>query len=253
MNEEQWRRCIEAASSSRPTAAQATTFLKTWGSASRPVLLRCSDGKDYVVKGKQSGRMIVNDHIVGRLGAGLGAPVGRVALVDVPAALVKAEPNLQHVTPGLSHATLLIPGVGERESILHVNAPENRLRFALLAALYGWVSAGDHQFVYENQPPHLVHSVDHGHFFPGGPDWTVASLRGAADPVLDPTLAAACAFKAKEIATAADALALLPDQVIAEAVAAPPDEWGLAPEERAALATYLAARRDRLVEVLRGS
>jgi hypothetical protein len=227
MNDEQWRAAIEAASRSRRIAAQATTFLKTWGSASRPVLLRCSDGKDYVVKGKQSGRMIVNDHIVGQLGAELGAPVGHVAVVDVPDILIKAEPDLQNMAPGLSHATLLIPRVGERESILYVSAPENRPRFALLAVLYGWVVAGDHQFVYENQPPHLVHSVDHGHFFPGGPDWTTASLRGAGDPALDPTLAGACAFTAEEIATAADALAPLPDQVVAEAVAAPLQEWGL--------------------------
>jgi hypothetical protein len=251
MNDEQWRGLIEQASRSRPTAAQATTFLKTWESASRPVLLRCSDGKDYVVKGKQSGRMIVNDHVVGRLGAELGAPVGYVAVVDVPDTLIKAEPNLQHMTPGLSHATLLIPRVGERESILHVNVPENRPRFALLAILYGWVSAADHQFLYENQPPHLVHSVDHGHFFPGGPDWTTASLRGAGDPALDPTVAGACAFIAEEIATAAGALAPLPDQVVVEVVAAPPEEWGLTLEERVALAAYLAARRDRLVEVLR--
>ncbi len=252
MSDEQWRWRIEEASRSRPTPVQARTFLKAWGSASRPVLLGCSDGRDYVVKGKQAGRMIVNDHIVGRLGAELGAAVGCVALVDVPAMLIKAEPNLQHVTPGLSHATLLIRHCGERESILHVNVAENRARFALLAVLYGWVSAGDHQFVYENQPPHLVHSVDHGHFFPGGPDWTVASLRGAGDPALDPMLAGACAFTAEEIATAADALAPLPDQVVAEVVAAPPDEWGLTSEERVALAIYLAARRDRLVEVLRG-
>ncbi len=253
MKSEQWRGLIQAVLSSQLTIIQATTFLKTWGSSSRPVLLRCRDGRDYVVKGRQAGRMIVNDHIVGRLGAGLGAPVGDVALVDLPTTLIKAEPNLQHMSPGVSHATRLIPRVGERESILHVNVPENRMRFALLAVLYGWVLAADHQFLYENQPPHLVHSVDHGHFFPGGPDWTTASLRGAGDPAIDSTLAGACTFTAEEIRPAGEALAQLSDRVVATAVAAPLEDWGLTLEERVALAEYLAVRRDRLAEVLHGS
>ena len=46
-------------------------------------------------------------------------------------------------------------------------------RCALLAVMYGWFQAGDNQLLYRKTPPELVFSVDHGHFFPGGPEWTV--------------------------------------------------------------------------------
>ena len=50
---------------------------------------------------------------------------------------------------------------------------------------------------------------------------------------------------------ALDRLALLSDQAIGNAVAGPPDEWGITSERRIALAAYLSSRRDTLI-LLRG-
>jgi hypothetical protein len=58
------------------------------------------------------------------------------------------------------------------------DVPDNRPRFAALAVLYGWIPAGDAQLIYRQTVSHLVYSVDHGHFFPGGPNWTLAGLSG---------------------------------------------------------------------------
>ena len=47
---------------------EARTFLRAWGKKSNPILVKCGDGKKYVVKGKKSaGRQIINDRIVARL------------------------------------------------------------------------------------------------------------------------------------------------------------------------------------------
>ncbi len=116
------------------------------------------------MKSMDAGRMIVTDHIVGRLGHAVSAAVGAPTLVDVPADLIAAEAQMAHMTAGVAHGSRWIPDCSQG-GIEHVVVPENRDRFARLALLYGWVVAADRQFIYQNQDPRLVHSVDHGHFF----------------------------------------------------------------------------------------
>lgn len=245
---EQWELLIEEALNSyRPEAVGAHTFLKDWSTAARPVLLACDDDNAYVVKGKQNGRMLVNDQVIARVGNLMGAPVGSPALVDVPQELVTAEPQMQHMEWGVSHGSRFIPNCSEREAILHTGNSENRPRFALLAVLYGLVKANDHQFVYDNSPPHLVHSVDHGHHFPNGPNWSVGSLESAGSPKLDEVLSAACRFTSEETRAALDSLGGVTDKGIARVVVVPPADWGLTDEERPALARYLGERRDALL------
>lgn len=167
-------------------AVKAHTYIRKWKTASKPVLLRCDDDKEYVVKGQQAGRMIYNDQVIGKLGKRMEAPVPKVVLVDLPEELINAEPEMSHMTPGVSHGSLFITNSTERENdIMHTDITENVARFARLAALFGWVHANDRQFIYENSRPHLVYSVDHGHFLPKGPAWTVASLNSASSPELD--------------------------------------------------------------------
>ena len=84
MNTDEWNVAIEDAVSQPPPVIDAETYLnRKWGTSSSPVLLGCADKKDYVIKGKQAGRILVNDHLVGRLGALISAPVGTVCLVNV--------------------------------------------------------------------------------------------------------------------------------------------------------------------------
>ena len=94
----------------------------------------------------------------------------------MPQELIDAQPEMRHMPAGISHGSQLVPNCSEREAYRYVDIAENRERFAKLAVLYGWMSAGDHQFIYRHDPPNLVHSVDHGHFFPGGPNWQVVQL-----------------------------------------------------------------------------
>jgi len=193
-------------------------------------------------------RAIVNDQIVGRIGECLAAPVGTVALIDVPAELIAIQPDMAHMAPGISHGCLLISDCSERSTLANLALSENRLRFALLAVLYGWMWAGDHQFIYRNVPPQIVYSVDHGHFF--GQNWNTQSLQSAPPATMDTLIATRCPFTRQEVDEARTRLGKVGEEQIAQAVAMPPDDWGICLDERLALATYLAQRRDALLAAM---
>ena len=250
---------IEVARSTRPLPLQAKTYLgKRRSSFSNPVDLMCNDSNVYVVKGRQAGRAdvsraIVNDHIVGRLGTLLDAPVPQIALVEIPSELIAAQPEMQHIIPGIAHGSRSVEGVSEKLQIQHHDLSENRSRFVLLAVLFGWTVANDRQFFYNKAEPYLVYSFDHGHFFPGGPNWTEASLVQHQDARLDQHITQACSLLDEEIRDAVEQLRKIDDRAIAEVVAGPPDEWGLTQAERVALFKYLTGNRDSLLEAYVGN
>jgi hypothetical protein len=163
----EWARLIADAADHLEPPIRAETFVKKFATASQPVVLACDDGADYVVKGAQAGRMIVIDQIVARVGDAVGAPVGEPALVDVPATLIAAEPEMAHMAAGIAHGSRWIPNCTDQTGFAHTLVAENRDRFARIAWLYGWVVASDHQFIYSNDAPQIVYTVDHGHFFRG--------------------------------------------------------------------------------------
>jgi hypothetical protein len=245
-----WAEMIAVGVSRRPSHVRAVTFKRKWPSASQPVLLECDDGKSYVVKSRQAGRMIVNDQVLGDLGYRMGGPVPLPALVDVPAELIAAESEMSHIMPGVAHGSSWIADASDREGMAHQDKGENKQRFAFLAALYGLAHANDVQFIYKNDEPRLVYSVDHGHFFPGGPEWTTASLSTAPTPDLDPSITSGCQFTDSHLQGVRNGLAGVGDQTIADAVARPPDDWNFTADERVAVATYLADRRDVLLTKL---
>lgn len=251
MEADEIRQQIEALRASQPGPDEvAETYHQRWESDSKPVLVTASDGVDYVVKGIHKGRVLVNDRVVGLLGALLDAPVGTVALIDVPQELIAMEPEMSHMSPGVSHGTVFLRGCGDRESVAHATG-DNRERFARLAVLYGWVFASDHQVIYENVPPHTVHSVDHGHFFPGGPPWTEASLAGASPPEADQVLVSQAHLTQDELRAALPQLEAVTDDDLVEIVGGVPTAWGLTIPESVTLVSYLQGRRAQLCQQLR--
>jgi hypothetical protein len=240
-----WNQLLEDARASPPPVTIAQTFVKKWPTSSLPVLLECTDG-EYVVKGVQTGRIGVNDQVVARIGLLAGSPVGEPMLVDVPQSLIDREPEMSHMTAGVSHGTAHLLDCSDAKSYEHTSEAANKPRFSSLALLFGWIQAGDHQFIYENMAPNLVHSVDHGHFFPNGPNWDSASLQAAADPAPDAGVMAGAGLVAADIASAKTSFQHASNEQIAAAVAAAQPGWGLAAGEDIDLARYLADRRDVL-------
>jgi HipA-like protein len=243
----EWSQKITAVTASRPVPVIAQTFLGLLPGFSRAVKLSCSDGQTYVVKGRQIGRAIVNEHIVGSLGRALGAPVGEINLVEVLAAFIAIEPQIRHLSPGIAHGSVFDATYSEKMGLAHMTVLENRERFARLSVLFSWMGAGDHQFFYEKSPPNRVASFDHGHFF--GQNWTEASITALPPPQPDPVFQV-CALTAQELQEAVARLQQISDDDIARAVGVPPDDWGVSMQERIAMANYLWNRKSQLFQNL---
>jgi hypothetical protein len=219
-----------------------------------PVVLACDDGFEYYVKSpvnREVARTLIADHVLGLLGRLMGAPVPEVRLVAVPQALITYEREMHHMVPGVAHGSRVIPGCGEREKVMHQHVAENRRRLLHLAMLYGWGEAADRQCIYENAPPHLIHSVDHGHFLPDGPDWDATSLRLPGLVTPDAVILGACSRPSIEElrALSVGLLRMTPNDLVG-AAAAPPSEWFVTLKERVALVRFLARRRYHLLRML---
>jgi len=113
--------------------------------------------------------------------------------------------------------------------------------------LYSWAKASDHQWLYEDTPPHLVYSVDHGHFLgDGGPRWTVQDLQAQPSATWDGTFAP-CKLTDIELAAPLARLQSVTKADVEAIVAGPRPDWSVTLEERAALADYLFRRKLDLV------
>lgn len=232
------------------TPVTAQTYHQKWGSASRPVLCGCSDGKQYVIKGSHNGRQLITDNMIGRLGQLLGAPVGEIGFANIPQDLKNAQPEMADIGIGIGHATVWVPGCSEKQSIANVALPENRPRFALLLVLYSWTVSNDPQCIYANAAPQLVYSVDHGHFlFAGNVRWTAATIQAIGAAVIDPFFAQVN-LTCDEIRAARPALEAITDADIGLVVAGPPDEWGINATERQAFRDLFIRRRTELLALL---
>jgi hypothetical protein len=253
---EQWRDALESAIAHPEEPLLVERFNDGWGwnTSARPVSVRCIHKQTYIIKGQQAGRQIVNDQIIALLGMALGAPVGRPRIVEISPDLLECEPQYNYLTPGTAHATLFIQNCDDDRypDSFRTNQAENIPRFASLCVLYGWVLARDHQFLVEKQYPNRVYSVDHGHFFPGGPNWTKETLSQAPAAELDTHLRILCSFsrKSPEIINALEQLDQVSEDQIIQAVAAPPNEWGLTMEERVMMVEYLVKRQKELINLL---
>lgn len=245
--QEQWQSWLKQFSIRPDKPLQARTFRRAWKTKSMPVWLKCEDGNDYIVKGQQAGRQIVNDQIIAHLGTALGAPVGQPKIIEIVPALVELEPkHLAHIPLGTAHGTRFIHDCMDSYTLIATSEDGNRPRLMLLAILYGWVFANDHQFLFNNYPPRLIHSVDHGHFFPNGPDWKIEDLKNTPKAQLDPYFAD-CHFTLAELKQGRKALEQVTEKKLIQAVASPPDQWQLTIEERIALVEYLAKRKQELL------
>ena len=253
----QWKTSLISLLQYPRESLQAITYRRGWRTKAEPVLLECEDDQTYVVKGVQAGRQIVNDQVVARLGIALGSPVGTPSFIQISAELIELDRRLASFSPGLAHGTLWIPDCRDSYELLGTGEEENRSRYALLSALFGWVINHDPQYLVNEQPPRLVHSVDHGHCFSGGPNWTVESLQNSIDSDSGMSLEfllingfEMCVFKAIDFQTMQQNLKQVTELNIFSSVASVPEEWGITMEERLVLVEYLIVRQQRLMLIL---
>jgi hypothetical protein len=247
MTDQEIRQSLDREASKRPKPISATTFIKKDSTFSTPVWLICEDNILYVVKGMHAGRSIFNDHFIAHLGIQLGAPVAEPKLIIIPDELKNSEPELQNISSGVAHGTICIPNSSNREWLIHTDKLYNRKRFALLSVLYGWLWSNDNQLIYLNNDPYWVYSVDHGHFLPNGPDWTINTL--SIQQTVEPNneIRTACNLTGLEISEAMDCLAKITSEQIISCIAQPPDEWNVSIEERIALVRFVTERKNLML------
>jgi len=254
----EWRRLIEDESQRPPTPIRAVEFRAPIRTQTMPVVLLCEDGDveaEYVVKAKSSyvkWRSLFNEQVVGRLGHEVGAPVPPVALVDVSNELIRLNFPMSHMLDGVAHGSKFVQSVVNVDEVRYFAIPQNRSRFASLALLYGWIGIeSDHvlEFLYDQASPPLVYSVDHGDFFRRGPEWRIPDLVAEAPPQPNSQIRFSCGLRNAELREAAASLLHIGDDVIANAIASPPERWEVPMQERVALAEVLARRRDQLLAI----
>ncbi|MBD2567469.1 hypothetical protein H6G59_06040 [Anabaena lutea FACHB-196] len=88
-----WKLSLEELLKNPEEPVLITTLLRGWNSAARPVRAKGIDDCNYVVKGQQAGRQIINDQIVARLGLAMGAPVGEPQIVEISPELLELDPE----------------------------------------------------------------------------------------------------------------------------------------------------------------
>ena len=246
---EELRQALEAAIANPEEPIIATTIRRGWKSSAKPVLVRGIDGNEYVVKGKQAGRQIINDRVVAKLGQAMNAPVGEPYLIEISQDLIEINPDFSYLATGIAHGTKFIPDCSDdRELFLDVDKSKNLERFASLAILYGWMYGSDHQFIYKKQSPRLVYSVDHGNFFVGSPEWTIESLGRKFSPAKpDHLIVSTYKLKDEDLTPALNALREITEQMIMQTVCNIPQEWGVNIDERLVLVGYLMERQHDLL------
>ena len=261
-----WPALIAAASKRRPAPLKAEHCFGAFKTNGwRPVKLRVEGGDEYAVKGLwrsgllthdglPPGRTMFNEHAAGRLGTLMRAPVPEVGLVDVPQQLIDRHTDvMQHLRAGFAHGSRFIDNCVVAQPKHQMHRPiegQNRPRFASLAIFFGWAGAiegapiNDAEFLYD-QNSDDVYGLDFGNFF-GGPNWKdLPALSSKAAP--NGWIVDGCKLTHEELANACEHLHAVTPEQIAEAVTAPPDEWGVTSNERVELARLLHVRQEELV------
>ena len=249
-----WAGLLAAAEHDETPSDSALRYIDSWSSQSKPVKVAGNEDDTYwVLKSHQYAlsaklpRIVINERIVGNLGALIGAPVPEIGLVEVPQALIDIEPKMAHLGAGLSHGSRYVEDTSDRDNDVHdIDAGDNRDRFLRLMLLNAWCGAGDRQFIYMNQPPRLVYSVDHGNFLPGGAKWTETDLRTADPPTVEADRFPGLDPTEEELSMLGAELRGVSDQDVATVVASIPTAWGLSGSEQVQLLSSLAERRDLL-------
>jgi hypothetical protein len=227
------------------------------GSGSEAQYLTCSDGLTYVVKfiGNRHGtRILATEQVIGSIGRYLGAPIPPVAHVEVSSAMIGAQGlriNGQPAVAGVHHGSRLELECTDREGLTYTDEAENKPRFAALSVLFAWVLAGDQQWIYKKQAPHLAFSVDHGMFLPGQNGWTAATLASAGGPQIDPQFAA-LRLERDLYKDFVERLGGITHLAVTAAIARILPEWGVSEADKVALAQFLLRRAGETVQLFEG-
>jgi len=204
-----------------------------------------------VLNNPEGARVLVTEHVVGRLGALIGIPVCGVELVRIPPDFVgwKFADGLT-LEEGWAHGSLAIENATETHALDHRPNDDNTRRHAGIFALADWLCAADHQWLIQVTADNMYHSHDHGQFLPGASGWTTQSLEAARDSDFSLGLPTDGLHQA-ELQRLADSLEELMPDAMASAISDVPVDWPVTDDELEALVAFADYRRVPVAERLR--
>jgi hypothetical protein len=216
-------------------------------------LVLADDRRRYWCKPENNGqspRVPINEQIVGRLGKLLGVGVCEVSLMKIPPALATWEfrPGRTCVE-GYCHASLALENATEHRDLSFQGDDDNARRLSGLSVLADWCWAQDHQWLTAHTEDRRCYSHDHGHYFPGGPDWTIERLRST--PSSASTGRNIPLLHKEEALAIGGRLDALPDHDIVRALGGLPSAWQVTEQELAAMARFLLDRRMMVIARIR--
>ncbi len=226
------------------------------GGGSGSFLGRASDGLNYFVKAPnqaQGGKVLVTEFLVARLGAMIGAPICRGAVIEVPTALAgyQFQPN-RELKAGIGHATALVPDAHEiRGAPQRRSDDDNRRRSVGLFALYDWCWGGDEQYLHETSNEWRIYSHDHGWYFPPtGADWNEVELAAGVD-VAHPLPGDIGGLDRSEIDEVAERLETINRESLATMLNEVPLAWHVSNSELETLGWFVGCRAAAVAARLR--
>ena len=227
---------------------------KSTHGVSASFMVRADDEQDYwckAVNNPASPRVPTNEQVAGRLGALIGVSVALPALVNVDAlGAWEFHPGLK-LLGGWVHGCRAVEGALETRALDHRTDDDNRVRHAGFYALMDWLSGGDQQWLYTGSAENAYYSHDHGHFFPGGPDWSPTTLTAVGTiPQQLPT--PPDGLDRPEIDRLANAIEAVTREEIDDVMSKIPSTWPVSDGDLEALASFLDARRVPAAGRLRG-
>ena len=223
---------------------------------SRPLLALGADGNLYWVKlitNRQGPMVPVNEQIVGRCGALIGAATCRVELVDIPETLTGEVSGIA-VSAGLAHGSADVPGTVNEPSLEYRAEDDNQKRHAGLYALHDWCWGQDSQWLFALSDEYKTYSHDHGHFFPGGPNWQSYAERVRAqvdEPHLLQYHFEATGLDPAAVRDCADALDAVTTGDLVEILGTIPREWPVTDTELELLGFFLERRAPQVATRMR--
>ncbi len=228
---------------------------------SKALIGRAIDGNRYWVKqidNPKSHMVPVNEQIVARCGALIGAPVCTVALIEIPASLSGIVSGVR-VKAGVAHGSLEVPDTIPSYSLDYRDQDNNRTRHAGVLALVDWCWGGDLQWLFQ-ETDRRTYSHDHGFYFPGGPDWheSPQAVQQQADQAPPPSdclklWQAGLGMRPIALTTFASKLESVTTEQIARVLNAVPSEWPVEAYDLDLIGYFLERRAPQVAARLRAA
>jgi hypothetical protein len=199
----------------------------------------------------QSPRVPVNEHVVGSIGALIGAPTCRVKLIEITQENVGWEFRPGRLLElGIANGSESFSGAAEVNSLSYPLRDANPRRYVGVFALHDLCWGGDSQWLELTDSDMQLFSHDHGHYFPGGPDWTVDQLVAGAGTPHEGAWGTA-GLNAAEATTMAARIAAITDDELAAIMRSLPAGWPVTDEQLACLAWFVSERRAGVADRLK--